>query len=70
MTISDYKDVEMKLSREDLLHVYKVLSGDIKECNILSKDKPNRYKKRIEDNKKVLARIEVIIGCKIEYNFS
>ena len=52
----------MNLSTEDLIHCLTVLSGDIKECEILGRDNPGRYDKRIEDDKRVIARIERITG--------
>lgn len=62
----------MNLDEQDLRHCHKVLSSDVEECRILSDGaeggRLERLQKRIEDDKRVLARIETIIGCKPEYD--
>ena len=61
----------MKLSTEDLRHVHKVLSSDIEECEILREgstgNRATRLGNRILDDRRVLARIEKIIGEKPEW---
>ena len=61
----------MNLDMEDLEHCHKVLSSDIEECRILVEGanggRAERLGKRIEDDKRVMARIETIIGHKPEY---
>ena len=61
----------MNLSKDDLRHAHKVLSSDIQECDILFEGaegaRAARMKKRIDDDKRVLARIENILGEKPEY---
>ena len=61
----------MFLDTEDLKHCHKVLASDIEECVILSEGSDGgrlaRLQKRIEDDKRVIARIEKIIGYQPEY---
>jgi len=61
----------MKLSMEDYRHIHKVLSSDIDECSILiegtSGGRAERLQKRITDDKRVLVRVEKIIGESPEY---
>lgn len=63
----------MTLDKADLYHVHKVLTSDTAECRVwlkpehqkVSPSTPKRianYKKRIRDNKRVIARIECILG--------
>ena len=61
----------MNLSKDDLRHAHKVLSSDIEECEMLLEgatgNRATRLSNRILDDKRVLARIESIIGEKPEY---
>lgn len=61
----------MSLNLEDLKHCHKVLASDIEECHILSEGatggREERLQKRIEDDKRVMYRIEGIIGTNPEY---
>ncbi len=61
----------MKLDMDDLRHTHKVLSSDIDECSILGEgatgNRATRLANRILDDRRVLARIERIIGEKPEY---
>jgi hypothetical protein len=54
------------LNEEDLKHCHKVLSSDIKECELLMEGGPTdrvaRLMNRIDDDNRVLARIEKLIG--------
>ena len=57
----------MRLDSQDLKHVHKVLSADIEECVILigddmADDKAIRLSERMEDDRRVLARVEKILG--------
>lgn len=56
----------MNLDEQDLKHCHKVLTSDVGECNILLEDstggRAERLQKRIEDDRRVLARIERITG--------
>jgi hypothetical protein len=61
----------MNLDSEDLRQCHKVLSSDIRECGIHIRTAggfKGLLEKRIEDNKRVLARIETIIG-KVEWDY-
>lgn len=58
----------MNLSMDDLKHCHMVLSGDIRECEILEDKNPGRYEKRINIDKQVIAKIEQITG-KIDWKF-
>ena len=59
------------LNEEDLKHCHKVLSSDIKECELLMEGGPTdrvaRLMNRIDDDKGVLDRIERVIGCVPEW---
>ena len=61
----------MSLTNDDWRHVHKVLSSDIQECEILSEGaiggRATRMKKRIADDKRVLARVERILGHRPEW---
>jgi hypothetical protein len=61
----------MNLEMDDLKHCHKVLASDIEECTIISDGREGerlaRLRKRIEDDSRVMARIERIIGYKPEY---
>lgn len=63
----------MNLDEQDLRHCRNVLSSDVEECRILSEGatggRAERLQRRIDDDKRVIARIENIIGCKPEYDF-
>ena len=63
----------MKLEMDDLKHCHKVLSSDIEECRILGKGstggRADRLQKRIEDDLRVISRIERILGCVPEYEY-
>jgi hypothetical protein len=62
----------MTIDDQDLRHCHKVLSSDVEECRILSDGaeggRLERLQKRMEDDKRVLARIEAIIGYRPEYD--
>ena len=62
----------MNLSLEDLRHCHKVLWSDIEEIEILTRGSSgglaDRLQKRAETNKRIIARIERIIGCVPIYN--
>ena len=61
----------MKLDMNDLRHAHKVLSSDVEECEVLREgatgNRATRLANRILDDRRVLARIERIIGEKPEY---
>ena len=61
----------MSLDMDDLRHVHKVLSSDIEECEMLREgatgNRATRLGQRILDDRRVLARIERILGEKPEY---
>jgi hypothetical protein len=61
----------MSLNLEDMRHCHKVLASDIEECGILSEGatggRAERLQKRMEDDKRVMYRIEGIIGISPEY---
>lgn len=61
----------MNLDIDDMKHCHKVLASDIEECTIISEGREGgrlaRLQKRIEDDKRVIARIERIIGYQPEY---
>lgn len=63
----------MNLEIEDLKHCHKVLSSDIEECRILGSGqtggRADRLQKRIEDDLRVISRIERIIGDIPEYEY-
>lgn len=64
--------VFMKLDKEDLEHCHKVIRGDIQEClifdDIAVKDgKKKKYEERIKENKRIMAKIEYILGYALEY---
>jgi len=59
------------LNEEDLKHCHKVLSSDIKECELLMEGGPTdrvaRLMNRIDDDNRVLTRIENLLGYKPEW---
>jgi len=59
------------LKEEDLVHCHKVLTSDIKECELLMEggptDRVDRLMNRIDDDKRVLAHIEDLLGYKPEW---
>jgi hypothetical protein len=59
----------MNLDDDDLTHVHKVLTTDTKECHIFLRGKTGgervRLEKRIEENKRVIGRIERILGSRL-----
>lgn len=59
------------LTEEDMKHCHKVLTSDIKECELLMDggptDRVGRLMNRIEDDKRVLAHIEDLLGYKPEW---
>lgn len=61
----------MNLDMDDYRHAHKVLSSDIEECEMLrdgaTGNRAIRLANRIKDDRRVLARIERIIGEKPEY---
>lgn len=68
--LSDGGD-KMNLSMDDLRHAHKVLSSDVEECEVLREGATGgrnvRLSNRILDDRRVLARIERIIGEQPEY---
>lgn len=56
----------MKLSKDDLLHIHKVLQSDRDECEILAKDMTGGRFERIlarrDDDKRVLTVVEEELG--------
>ena len=62
----------MILNTEDLEHVHKVLFCDTEECKIHcetsdSGDFKTKMANRMQNNARVLARVETILGRKPEY---
>jgi hypothetical protein len=63
----------MKLVMADLMHIHKVLSSDVAECEIHIKSTSRddgfktRMGNRILENQRVLAKVERIIGRKPVY---
>jgi hypothetical protein len=61
------------LNEEDLKHCHRVLSSDIQECEILMEGGPTdrvaRLMNRVDDDERVLARIENLLGFKPEWKF-
>ena len=62
----------MKLSAQELQHVHKVLSSDIDECTVLIGDdmtdnRVTRLSARMEDDRRVLARVESVLGFRPEW---
>lgn len=61
----------MNMSFQDLVHCHKVLSSDIEECQVLLEGttggRAARLGKRIEDDMRVKARIELVTGVQPEY---
>jgi len=59
------------MNEEDLTHCHKVLSSDIKECELLMEGGPTdrvaRLMNRIDDDNRVLTRIESLLGYKPEW---
>ena len=56
----------MFLNEQDLTHCHKVLTSDTKECHVFLRGKTGgeqvKLENRIKDNKRVIARIERILG--------
>ena len=61
----------MNLNEEDLRHCHKVLASDTEECRIIAEGahggRAARLQKRMEDDRRVMARIETILGYAPEY---
>jgi len=59
------------LREEDLKHCHKVLASDVQECELLLEGQPTdrvaRLMERIDDDKRVLTRIEDLLGYKPEW---
>ena len=56
---------------DDLKHCHKILASDIEECRILGEGttggRAARLQKRMGDDRRVMARIEKILGYVPEY---
>lgn len=56
---------------DDLKHCHRILASDIEECEVLMQDGPTDFTERMmareDEDKRVLAKIEAILGYKPEY---
>ena len=61
----------MDITKEDLRHCHKVLASDVEELEVLIQNGPtdftDRMMARMDEDKRMLGKIEAILGYKPEY---